>query len=332
MWSLKSPEALFLYLLLPVFIYLAHLRKERGGILKFNFNIWDGAAFSGIINVTRILHIFSWVLFWFGVFSLIFALSGPMIIKKDKIFLTKGIDLIIVLDESPSMSAEDFKPVNRFTSAKKVIKDFTLSRENDQIGLVTFSTEAILRVPPTMNYDRIFEVLESLQIMELGDGTAIGKGIAVAALHLRTSKAKEKVIILLTDGVNNKGKILPEEAARLAYELGIRIYTIGIGKESDKSWQFKNPQTGKVYEATSGEFDEKLLVKIAGLSGGKYFYAGKLKTLSNIFEEIDSIEKTEKRMKISVTRNPLHKQFILAGFFIILLSFILRKWVLKEIF
>lgn len=239
--------------------------------------------------------------------------------------------MLIVLDESPSMSATDFKPENRFLSAKQVIKDFTLARENDQIGLVTFSSEAMLRVPPTLDYSNLLEVLDSLQMMELGDGTAIGKGISVATLHLESSRAKTRVIILITDGVNNEGSVKPETAAQLAANLGIRIYTIGIGKESDLEWIFVNPKTGEEYLATSSQFDEKLLRQIAALSGGKYFFAGKPSTLSDIFEEIDSRETSEKRIRISVKRIPMQNPFILLGMILICLSFFGRKGLLGEI-
>lgn len=332
MLNLKSPEILFLFLAVPVLIYLIHFRKNRGGILELNLFIWKDRSFGRGINWSRIFGVLLWILFWTGLCLLIFALSNPILIKKEKIFLTRGIDMIIVLDESPSMSADDFKPVNRFVSAKKVIRDFTQARENDPIGLVTFSSEAIMRVPPTVDYNTLLEVLDGLQLMELGEGTAIGKGIAVAALHLKSSPARTKVIILITDGVNNEGDITPETATRLAAELGIRIYTIGIGKTGDTSWKFTDPNTGTEYIATSGEFDEKLLREIARLSGGKYFYAGKQSTLQEIFQEIDSREKTEKRIKISVTSTPVHNTFIFWGMALVFISFTVRKGLFREIF
>jgi Ca-activated chloride channel family protein len=330
--NLEYPFYLLLFLILPPAIYFVHFRPKRGGVILFNFSIWKDKGFKQNINIIRICEVMLWIFFWTGFSLFIIAFSGPVLVEKEKMFLTTGVDMIIVLDESPSMAAPDFEPENRYETAKEVIRKFMRSRENDQIGLVTFSSEAVIRVPPTLDYAILEQTLEELVIMELGEGTAIGMGIAVAALHLKSSKAREKVIILLTDGVNNEGKISPEEAALAASEFGIRIYTIGMGKESDIEWTIKDPKTGIEYKGWSGEFDEKLLKKIAELSGGKYYYAGDPWALNAIFEEIDSMEKTEKRVKIYVNRISQHELFIVLGLVLIMLSFILRKWFLREMF
>ena len=252
--------------------------------------------------------------------------------EKERIYLTKGVDLVIALDESGSMSTPDFEPGNRFESAKRVIKEFTQSRENDQIGMVTFASDAVLRVPPTLDYKILEHILDGLKLMELGEETAIGMGIAVAVLHLKSSTAPDRIIILITDGVNNAGNITPEQAANLASQLGIRIYTIGIGRESDTEWTYKNPDTGIQVSGLSGEFDEEMLIKIAGITRGKYYYAGNPRSLNSIFEELDSVVKTEKRLRIDVTRISYHKTFIFIGLLCILLSYLGRKLLLKEIF
>ncbi|MBN1698004.1 MAG: VWA domain-containing protein [Spirochaetales bacterium] len=332
MLNLEYPVYLVLFLALPPAVYLVHFRRRRGGVIRFNFTIWKENGFKQKVNAARIFEVLLWIFFWIGFSLLIVAFSGPVVVEKEKIFLTTGIDMVIVLDESPSMAAPDFEPRNRYETAKDVIRSFTQSRENDQIGLVTFSSEAVLRVPPTLHYEILEQTLEELQIMELGEGTAIGMGIAVAVLHLKSSRAREKVIILLTDGVNNEGKIGPEEAALAASGLGIRVYTIGIGKESDIEWTIKDPKTGIEYKGWSGEFDEKLLKKIADLTGGKYYYAGDPWALNAVFEEIDSKEKTEKRVRMYVNRTPRHEIFIILGFLMVVLSFIGRKWFLQEMF
>lgn len=332
MWSLEYPLSLILFLILPFLIYFVHFGKKRGGVILYNFNIWKKRKYFQKINPGRILSVFFWIIFWCGFCSYIIALGGPHIIEKERIYLTKGIDIIIVLDESGSMSTPDFEPGNRFESAKRVINKFTHSRENDQVGLVTFSSEAILRVPPTLDYTMLEEQLQNLKLMELGEETAIGMGIAVAALHLKSSWAANKVIILITDGVNNTGRITPEQATRLASQIGIRIYTIGIGRLSDYEWTYKNPDTGIQVSGLSSEFDEEMLIRIASLSGGKYFYAGNPRSLNAIFEEIDSVEKTEKRLRIHVKRIPYHELFILTGLLCICISYLGRKLLLKEIF
>ena len=331
MWSLENPYILLFLLIIPVLVYIVHFRRKRGGVISFSFTIWKSDGFTPSFNPARIASIIFWMFFWTGFALNIMALAGPTIVEKERVFLTRGVDMIIALDESPSMSTPDFKPVNRFESAKQVIRQFTRSRENDQIGLVTFSSEAVLRIPPTLDYDVLEEVLENCKLMQLGEGTGIGLGIAVSVLHLKTSLAKDKVIILLTDGVNTEGEISPMEATDAAADLGIRIYTIGIGRESDLEWTFRDEATGMEYKGVSGDFDEELLVRIAERSGGKYFYAGDPRALNIIFDEIDSMEKTEKRVRIYVQRYPRHGIFILAGFILILAGFAGRKWFLKEL-
>lgn len=168
--------------------------------------------------------------------------------------------------------------------------------------------------------------------MELGDGTAIGMGLALGALHLRSSDAPEKVMILLTDGKNNAGEVPAETAAQVATELGIRIYTIGIGSETQAPIEFTDPETGQVYRGTfEGGFDEGLLREVAQLSGGAYFYAGTSGTLESVFEAIDSIETTEKRVRIEVSTEPRHRILIIFALGALLVDFFIRKLVLREV-
>ncbi len=239
---------------------------------------------------------------------------------------------MIVLDESPSMSAQDFKPENRFEAAKSVIKRFIHDRKNDKIGLVAFSKEASLIVPPTLNYNYLLRSLKNIHIMELGNGTAIGMGISIALIHLEKTASKKKFIILLTDGDNNAGRILPENAAEIARQLGVKIYTIGIGKEGETFIEFTDISTGKVYEGIyKGKFDEKVLQRIAEVTGGRYFYAGDVEMLNTIFKRIDSSEKIKSITRVKVEKKPEQTLFIIAALFLILFDMIFRKTVLKEI-
>jgi Ca-activated chloride channel family protein len=262
---------------------------------------------------------------------LVVALSGPVVVETEKVYLSRGIDMVIALDQSPSMSAPDFKPANRFESAKQVIKQFVRGRENDQIGLVTFGSQAALRVPPTLDYAFLVRTIDSLEMMELGEGTAIGMGIAVAALHLSSSRTKEKVIVLLTDGVNNEGAVSPLDAAASAYRMGIRIYTIGIGKEEESEWTFTDPKTGTPYRGKSGQFDEGLLKSVAEMSGARYFYAGEPQVLKGVFNEIDSIETSRTRVKTVARNTPIYEWFLLLGFILLCSSYILRGTVCREL-
>ncbi len=168
MWTIESPEYLLLLLLLPPAIYFRHFWKDRGGRIMFPVSIWGGGGFSAPIGLHGILLGFSAVAFWTGLACLIVAMAGPIHAVRERVFLTRGIDIVIVLDESPSMAAQDYPPVNRFETAKSMIRQFVMQRENDPVGLVSFGSEAALRVPPTLDYKAFLSRLESLALMELG--------------------------------------------------------------------------------------------------------------------------------------------------------------------
>ena len=208
-----------------------------------------------------------------------------------------GIDIVVTLDASGSMAAEDFRPRNRFTVAKELIGEFIRRRQDDRIGIVTFGNRAATRVPIT--YDRrIAEaILEKAEIGEHGNGTAIGHALATAVNRLRTSQTRSRVVILVTDGVNNSGSIDPLVAAQLAARSGIKVYTIGVGSEGPVPLPIKrqNPFTGEVetvYTHIRGELDEKVLSGIAETTGGAYFRATDARALGNVLQRIDVLEKT----------------------------------------
>ncbi|MFP4374482.1 MAG: vWA domain-containing protein [Spirochaetaceae bacterium] len=328
----ETPGYLFLLVLVPVGIYFRHFRPQRGGKLQFAYRVWNTRGFVPSLFFRRAVFALAVISFWSAVVALVLALGGPAEVTRERVFLNRGIDMMIVLDESPSMAAQDFAPVNRFESARETIRRFVERRENDPIGLVSFGREAALRVPPTTDYEKLGGTLDELRIMELGDGTAVGMGIALGALHLRSSDAPEKVMILLTDGKNNAGEVPPQTATRVATEIGVRIYTIGIGSETEASIEFTDPETGQEYRGTfEGGFDEEILREIAELSGGAYFYAGTSGTLESVFEAIDSIETTEKRVRIEVKTEPLHRLLIMFALGALLFDFIVRKLLLREV-
>jgi len=332
MWILERPLYLLFLSLVPVGIYFRHFWKQRGGTITFSFSIWKGERFKETGKGIKFFFIFSFVLFWAGIVICIISLGGPAFYEQERIYLSRGIDIMIVLDESPSMAALDFKPANRFDSAKTVIRSFIAGREHDPIGLVSFGKEAALRVPPTLDYKEVLSRLDNLSLMDLGDGTAIGMGIAVACLHLKQSTAESKVIILLTDGEDNAGEIPPETSMEIAREMGIRIYTIGIGKKGEVPLEFTNPETGKTYKGVflSG-FDEDLLKMIAYGTGGEYFSALSQNSLDSIFSIIDAMETFGQKVKITTRTIPKHRVFIFWGFILILADFFIRKVLLREV-
>jgi len=324
---------LALLLLLPPLIWLVHFSPYRGGRIPFAYRVWQGEGFAPGFQPARLVLVLSEIAFWLGCALLVVALAGPQRVSREKSYLSRGLDIMIVLDGSPSMLAQDFRPDNRFEAAKGVIREFIGGRENDPIGLVSFADQAVLRMPPTVDYPLLLAATDSLAVESLSGGTAIGMGLALASLHLSRSPAPGKVIIVLTDGENNAGEVGPDDAAAAAARLGIRIHTVGIGRGGEAPLVFTDPQTGRTVRGTyRGRFDEELLRRVARASGGRYFHASSPGVLAAIFAAIDSFEKTEKRVKLTVTRTPLHGSFLLAGLLLVLLRVLAGKVLLREVF
>ena len=332
MLTFSQPLYLLLLSFVPIGIFFKYRRNTAGSRFPYAFSVYKGDCFSGLGWKIKFPLAAAELFYWLSVTLLIAALSGPAIIRHHRLHLNRGIDIMIVLDESPSMSSRDFAPDNRFGAAKEVIRKFISSRENDPVGLVVFSQDAALKVPPTLDYDYFLNRVEDLQMMSLGKGTAIGMGISVASLHLRNSSASRKVIILLTDGDNNAGEILPESAADIAAKLGIKIYAIGIGTEGDVPGEYMDPDTGKILTGTfRSDIDEDMLDEITSMTGGRYFAASTPGALETVFRAIDSLEAVEKRVKIQTTSVSLHTAVIIASFVLFFLYYLIRKILFREV-
>jgi len=266
-----------------------------------------------------------------AVFIFILALARPQAGQMEEEIITEGIDIMLTLDTSSSMKAEDFKPQNRLGAAKEVISEFIKSRKNDRIGLVVFSRSSFTQCPLTLDYGVLLDLLDKIDIGMIEDGTAIGTAIANSVNRLRDSKAKSKVIILLTDGINNAGKIDPQTAAKAARALEVKIYTIGAGKPGGAMYPVDHPIFGKRYVQMDTEIDEALLKEIAEETGGIYFRAKDEKGLEEIYETIGKLEKTEIETKEYANYHELATGFILPGFVVFLLGTILGNTLIRKI-
>ena len=241
----------------------------------------------------------------------------------------EGIDIMLAVDVSTSMLAEDLKP-NRLEAAKQVASEFINGRPNDNIGLTIFAGESFTQCPLTVDHAVLLNLLKDMKCGLIEDGTAIGMGIANAVTRLKDSKAKSKVIILLTDGVNNKGDISPLTAAEIAKSFGIRVYTIGVGTNGMAPYPY--PVGGTVqYVNMPVEIDEKTLTQIAGTTEGNYFRATSNSKLKEVYEEIDKLEKTKLNVKEYSKRQEEYRWFALAAFLCVLLEVLLRNSILKKI-
>jgi Ca-activated chloride channel family protein len=242
-----------------------------------------------------------------AVFLMCVALARPRAGARVEQVNGDGISIIMTIDLSSSMLAEDFQPQNRVEVAKDKMKQFISGRTNDQIGLVSFSGEALTQVPLTMDYPVLLAAVDNLQPGQLEDGTAIGTAIATSVNRLQDAPGRSKVIILLTDGVNNRGTIDPRTAAKAAAALGVRVYTIGIGTEGMAPVPVGRGVFGLRYETRAVELDEPLLEFIAQTTGGRYFRAKDGQGLQRIYSQIDALERSPIRAKRYVRYRELYR-------------------------
>lgn len=271
------------------------MRDRRSGFALFRFSSLSLlAARRTLRSATSFLPL---VLETLAMLLLIVALARPQRVVRMSAGDRYGIDIVIALDASGSMAAEDFRPRNRFAVAKDLIGDFIARRQDDRIGIVTFGVRAATRAPITYDREIASAMLDKAEIGENGDGTAIGHAIATAVNRLRNSRSRSRVIILVTDGVNNAGSIDPLTAASLASRFGIRMYTIGVGSRGAVPMPVRrqNPFTGEIetsYQMVRADIDEETLTAIAKKTGGAYFRATDTQTMQAILQRIDQLEKT----------------------------------------
>ena len=260
-----------------------------------------------------------------GLALLIVALARPQTGNVNTETTTEGIDIILTLDISGSMKAEDFKPQNRLHVSKEVIKDFIRSRANDRIGLVVFARESFTQCPLTLDYNILLNFLDQVTFDMVEDGTAIGMAIANSCNRLKDSHAKSKVIILLTDGVNNAGEINPVTAAEIAKTLGIRIYAIGAGKPGPAPYPVDDPVFGRRYVNVENEIDEESLRQIAQLTDGKFYRAKDVDGLKKTYDEISSLETTKIETKQYLQFKELYMYLLTLGFGLILIEVVISQ-------
>jgi Ca-activated chloride channel family protein len=288
-FKFANPEYFYFLFLIPLFFaWYYYKEKKQNPSLKVS-------TLSGFMKSRKSLKIYLrhslMILRVLAFISLVIALARPQTSSSMEKISTEGIDIIISLDVSTSMLAEDFKP-NRMEAAKKQAIDFIDKRVNDRLGLVIFSAESFTQCPITVDHTVLKNLVTNVETGMLEDGTAIGMGLANAVSRLKESKAKSKVIILLTDGVNNTGAVAPQTAAEIARTFGIRVYTIGVGTRGMAPYPIKTT-FGTQYRNVEVQIDDDLLRKIADMTGGKYYRAVSNKSLSDIYQEIDSLEKTK---------------------------------------
>lgn len=326
-----NPEFLWLFLVLPIAIgWLFYKRNQLSATVKmssiepFKQNRTFLAKAKPFLHVLRIL----------ALSSIIIALARPRSVDvTSKSKTTKGIDIVMAIDVSSSMLANDLKP-NRLEALKKVASTFVQDRVNDRIGLVVYAGESYTRTPVTSDKTIILQSLKTIEYDDsiIADGTGIGVGLATAINRIKDSKAKSRIIILLTDGVNNSGTIDPRTASEIAKEYGIKVYTIGIGTNGQAMFPVAKDANGKlVFQRMPVEIDESLMKEIAKATDAKYFRATSNKKLQAIYDEINKLETTEIDEKKFYNYDEKYKPFVLIAFVLLGVEVLLRNSVFRGI-
>ena len=321
---LKYPMVLLL--LIPVIALFAYFRTVKiTHAIRFPKGAWLAPLASKrgarLLRLTTILECAVLIL-------CVLALAQPQWVKAKRYSTKAGIDIVAMLDTSGSMNAEDFKPKNRMEVAKETLNQFIKKRKDDRVGLIIFCNDALTKAPLTYDHGILTHHIRQTTVGDAGEGTAIGLAIATGLNRLKGAKAVSKIMILITDGVNNSGQIDPISAATLAKEKGIKIYTIGIGTKEGAPIPIYHPTYGKTYarypngQLQMTEFDDTVLKSIAEMTNGKYFNATNTNELNNVYNEINDLEKTI----IQTT-----KEWVVFDWFPAIIGLILCLIVIKEV-
>lgn len=330
-FSFAYPWLLLLLLAIPLLAWLKSRTGRQAAFLYSSVQLVRGITSLNRSSVGAILL----RLRWLALILFIIALARPRLGEGEARIQASGIDIVVALDLSGSMQAEDFElegePVNRLVIAKDVLRQFIRRRASDRIGLIAFAGRAYIAAPLTLDHDFLLQNLERLELGSLEDGTAIGSAIAASVNRLRDVEAKSKIVVLMTDGQNNAGKIPPLTAAEAAQALGIRIYTIGVGTRGVARVPYINVFGQKSYIDQKVDIDEETLTSVAERTGGKYYRADSAETLRKIYAEIDQLEKTEVEVNQYQRYRELFQWFVLAGLALLLLEVILSNTVWRKL-
>ena len=322
-----NPEFLYGLAMIPLLAFW-YLRRNRGATSEVRYSTLLPFIKTAPTLKERARHV-PFMLRMVVIGLLVVGFARPQTTSQGENIYTEGIDIAMLLDISGSMLAEDFRP-NRIEAAKEVAQSFVDGRANDRIGLVIFAGQSFTQCPMTLDYRVLKSLLRQVKPGMVEDGTAIGMAIAQGVNRLKDSKAKSKVMILLTDGVNNRGEIDPLTATQIAQTFGIRIYTVGVGTIGEAPYPVQTP-FGTRYQNMPVDVDEKTLQKIAEMTDGQYFRATNNRALKQIYDEIDKLEKTRVEVKAYRSYTQLFYDWVLIGLLALLLEMALAGTVLRKL-
>jgi len=325
--TFKNPELFYLLLIIvPMAAWYIFRQKRNTASIQVSST---ASVFKAPKTIRHYLRHLIFVCQMIAIAFFVIVLARPQSSSNWENVTTEGIDIAMVLDISGSMLAEDFKP-NRLEAAKNVIDNFVEGRTSDRIGLVIFSREAFTQCPLTIDYSVLRNLLLDIRSGMIQDGTAIGNAIANGVNRLKESDAKSRIIILLTDGVNNAGEVDPISAAEIAKAFGIRIYSIGVGTRGEAPYPVQTP-FGTRYQMVPVEIDEEMMTKISNITDGQYFRATNNRALAEIYEKIDKLEKT--KIEITSYKNASEKyhSWLWGGLLLLLIELGLSRTILRKL-
>ena len=326
MYRFEDPQFLALILAIPALVYV-YARRRRSGAIRYSDV--ESLRESDVRRTGRRRHAL-FALRVLALAALIVAFSRPQTGVTSETVSAEGIDIVLAIDVSSSMLAEDLEP-NRLEAAKTVAADFVEGRRNDRIGLVVFAGEAFTQVPLTLDYSVVTDLLGQMEVGMIEDGTAVGMGLATAVKRLQASDAESQVVVLLTDGRNNTGEIGPVTAGQMAQALGVRVYTIGAGSQGMARVPIDDRLRGRRYVTVEVDIDEASLQEVAETTGGRYFRATDRGGLGRIYEEIDALETTEIEVQNFTSYGELFHYPLAAGLVLLLLEVGLGQTVLRKL-
>ncbi len=325
------PYALWALLLLPLLAWWKGKRGQQAAFLYSSVQLCTRVSQSARTTAGRMLP----AMRWFSLALLIVAFARPQQIHTEANIKASGVDIVVAIDLSSSMEAEDFQldhhSVNRLAMAKDVLRKFIDRRPNDRIGLVAFAGRAYIAAPLTLDHSFLLQNLDRLKLRMIEDGTAIGSALSASLNRLRDLKSKSKIVILMTDGQNNAGTIPPLTAAEAAQALGVKVYTIGVGTRGQAPVPYVNLFGQRDYRYVQVDIDEDTLQDIANKTHGKYYRADNSETLRRIYDEIDQLEKTEVRVKKYERRQELFPWVLIPALGLMLLEILLSNTVWRKL-
>jgi len=333
MIDFENPSAFLFLLLIPALYLLRYLKIFTGISFSLTLSNWNGESFSWNKSFRNFISIVVKVFSVCGFVSLVIAYAEPVVHHQEKVYVSRGADILFVIDTSPSMAARDIAGSTRLDAAKQTIKTLVKNNGGEAFGLVEMAKESAVVVPVTIDYDILLKKLDSLVVGEMGDGTAIGNGLSCGIYHLAKSEAPKKSIVLITDGENNAGSVHPYTAAHLAKEKNISLYVLGLGTTGTVPLEYVDPKTNKLYSGfLDSKYDISALSQLAIEADGKFFAVENMNALSQALGTIDKDESVVQSYHIRNHDKEYYSYILLLSAVFFCIAWLLRRVYLQELF